>query len=242
MKRLRLDWFVILTSIAVAVSCGGGGGCGGCSSFEPIPHGFPSDRRTANAAQLRVSSTGFSAITADPAAVLGTITGNTGGILKFPAPVNCGGNIPTCCPGGKPKAACGPIDIDIQTPGAQPRLELRPSQGNARIDVTVRARVKTETDIPVNLPLIGDCGVAIDTTAGTVKELQIDAPISFVADATAGTTRAQVGAVTIGNLATEDVRLTGGVFRPATNIILNQLIGVLRDNLTTAVQSTIQGQ
>ena len=241
MTSLRPDWFVILASLVCAVSCGGGG-CGGCASLEPIPGGFPAGKRTPSAAQLRVSSTGFSAIAADPAALLGGLIGGSGGILKFPAPVNCGGTIPTCCPGGVPKAACGPIDIDIATPGAQPRLELVPSQGNARIDLTVRARVKTETDIPVKLPLIGDCGLAIDTTAGAVKELQIDAPISFATDPTAGTTRAQVGAVTIGNLATADVRLTGGFFCQATNVILNQLIGILRDNLTTAVQTTIQGQ
>jgi len=242
MKSLRLDWFVVVTSIVLSVSCSGGG-CGGCAALEPTPGGFPAAKRTPNASQLRVSSSGFTAITANPGTLLGSILGGgAGGVVKFNAPVNCGGTIPTCCPGGRAKTPCGPIDIDLQTPGTAPRLELRPSQGNARIDVTVRARVKTETDIPVNLPLIGDCGLAIDTTAGTVKELQIDTPINFAVDATAGTTRAQVGAVAIGNLATEDVRLTGGFFCQATNVILNQLIGILRDNLTTAVQGTIQGQ
>jgi hypothetical protein len=242
MTSRQLDWFVVIASIVCSVSCGGGG-CGGCSTFEPIPGGFPAAKRTPNATQVRVSSTGFAAITADPATLLGSLTGGAAdGILRFNAPVNCGGSTPTCCPDGRPRNPCGPINIDLKTPGAQPRLELRPVQGGARLGVTVRARVQTANDIPVNLPLIGDCGLAIDTTEGAVDEVQIDAPINFVPDGTAGTTRVQVGTVAIGNLTTDDVRLTGGFFCDATNLILNLLIGVLRDQLTSAVQSTIQGQ
>jgi hypothetical protein len=242
MKSLRLDWFVLIASIVCAVSCGGGG-CGGCAGFEPIPGGFPAEKRTPNATQVRVSSTGLAAITADPATLLGSLTGGAAdGVLQFNAPVNCGGSTPTCCPDGRPRDPCGPILIDLKTPGTQPRLELRPVQGAAQLGVTVRAQVRTQTDIPVNLPLIGDCGLRINTTAGAVDEIQIDAPVNFVTDATAGTTRAQVGAVTIANLGTEDVELTGGFFCDATNAILGLLIGVLRDQLTSAVQSTIQGQ
>lgn len=243
MKSLRLDWFVVIASIVCAVSCGGGG-CGGCATFEPIPGGFPADRRTPNATQVRVSSSGFAAITADPATLLGSLTGGAAdGILRFNAPVNCGGSTPTCCPNGRPQEVCGPILIDLQrVAGDAARLELRPVQGGAQLGVTVRARVRTQADIPVNLPLIGDCGLRINTTAGAIDEVQIDAPVNFVTDATAGTTRAQVGAVAIGNLATEDVELTGGFFCEATNFILGLLIGVLRDQLTSAVQSTIQGQ
>jgi hypothetical protein len=241
--KYRMDWFVLIASIVCSVSCGGGG-CGGCAAFEPIPGGFPSAKRTPNATQVRVSSTGFSAIAADPATLIGSLTGDgaSDGILRFNAPVNCGGGTPTCCPDGRPRDPCGPINIDLKTPGAGPRLELRPVQGAAQLGVTVRARVQTENDIPVNLPVIGDCGLAIDTTAGGVDEVQIDAPINFVTDATTGTTRVQVGAVAIANLATEDVELTGGFFCDATDLIRGLLIGVLRNQLTSAVQSTIQGQ
>jgi hypothetical protein len=242
MKPLRLDWFVVVTSIAFAMSCGGGG-CGGCSTFEPTPGGFPAAKRTANATQVRVSSTGLTAVSADPAALLGSIAGGVNGVLKFNAPVSCTGTTPTCCPNNTPKNPCGPIDIDLKlNPGDLPRLELKPSQGNGRLDVTIRARVKTETDIPVNVPVAGDCTLAIDTTAGTTKDITINAPISFVPDATTGTMRISVGTIALTNLATEDVKLRGGGLCGIVNIGLGLFLGVLTDQITSAVQSTIQGQ
>jgi len=242
MKPLRVDWFVVVTSIVFAASCGGGG-CGGCSSLEPIPGGFSPSKRTPNATQVRVSSTGLTALAADPAALVGSLAGGTNGVLSFNAPVSCGGTIATCCPGGNPKTPCGPIDIDLRpSPGDLPRLELKPSQGNARLDVTLRARVKSETDIPVKLPLIGNCGLKVDTTAGTIQDVTIDVPVSFVPDATAGTTRVSVGTVALTNLTTQDVTLTGGALCQATNTILGTLLGVLTSQLTSAVQTTIQSQ
>ncbi|HET7504732.1 MAG TPA: hypothetical protein VFK02_27105 [Kofleriaceae bacterium] len=237
-----MAWLFVIASIALSGACGGGG-CGGCSTFEPIPGGFPPASRTPEAAQVRLSSTGLAAIAADPAALIGSIAGGTGGVLQFNAPVNCSGTTPTCCPGGKPKAACGPIDLDLRpSAGDLPRLELVPSPGNARLDVTVRARVKSETDIPINLPLVGDCGLRIDSAGGVAKDITIDAPVSFVPDTTAGTTRVAIGTVGLTNLENEDVALTGGIACRVTNVLLPLLLGVLSDQLTGAVQSTIQGQ
>ena len=242
MKAPRIDLFFVITSIVFAVSCGGGG-CGGCSTFEPIPGGFPAAKRNPNAAQVRVTQAGLSAIEADPAGLLGTIGGAMAGVLKFNAPANCGGTTPICCPGGNPVSPCGPIAIDLnQQQGDLPRLELNPAQGASRLDVVVRARVKTEMDIPVKVPIAGDCGVAIDTTAGTTKDIQIDAPISFVQDATTGTTRVAVGTVSLANLASEDVSLNGGIGCQIANLGLGFFIGILKDQLTGAVQGAIQDQ
>src|SRR5262245_10957599 len=58
MKRLRVDWIVLITAVLLAAS-GCGGGCGGCSTFEPIPGGFPSAKRNPNAVQVRVSQSGL---------------------------------------------------------------------------------------------------------------------------------------------------------------------------------------
>jgi hypothetical protein len=114
-------------------------------------------------------------ITADPAKIINALAGGTNGILAFDAPVNCSGSTPTCCPNGTPVSPCGPINIDFnQVAGDLPRLEVRPAQGASRVDATVRARVKTAMDIPVKVPLVGDCGLKIDTTVGTVKEVALD--------------------------------------------------------------------
>ncbi|HEU4612741.1 MAG TPA: hypothetical protein VFS15_11715, partial [Kofleriaceae bacterium] len=241
MKRVRIDWIVVATALLFAFGCGGGG-CGGCG-MEPIPGGFPSAKRTPNAGQLRVSQTGLAAVSSDPAALLGSIGNAMNGVLQFNAPASCGGSTPICCPGGNPVNPCGPIDIDLKLyPGDQPRLELKPSAGNSRLDVTVRARVKTEMDIPVKIPIAGDCGIKIDTTAGSTKDIRIDAPISFVQDPTTGTTRVEVGTVSLSQLATEDVALNGGIGCAIADFGLGAFLGILTDQITGAIQSAIQDQ
>lgn len=241
MKNVRIDWVVVITATVLALS-GCGGGCGGCG-MEPIPGGFPPAKRTPNAVQVRVTPTALAAISANPATLLGNLAGGMGGILKFNVPASCGGSTPICCPNNNPVNPCGPIDIDLtKQVGDLPRLELRPAQGASRLDVTVRARVKTEMDIPVKVPVVGDCAIKIDTTAGSTKDIQIDAPISFVQDATAGTTRIAVGDVTLNNLASEDVKLNGGIGCQLANLGLGFFLGILKDQLTGAIKSAIQDQ
>ena len=134
MKSIRVDWIVVVTAIVFAVGCSGSG-CGGCG-MQPIPGGFVSAKRHPNAAQLRVSQTGLAAITADPAALLGTL-GGSGGTLTFNVPSSCGGSTPVCCPGGTAQNPCGPIDIDItQHAGDPPRLVLAPVSGSSQRSVT----------------------------------------------------------------------------------------------------------
>jgi hypothetical protein len=242
MKSLRVDWLLVIASIVFAVSCSGGG-CGGCAAFEPIPGGFPAAERNPNAVQVRVSQTGIAAITADPAKIITALAGGTNGVLSFNAPVNCSGSTPTCCPGGNPVNPCGPINIDFnQLTGDAARLEVRPAQGANRVDVTVRARVKTAMDIPVKVPLVGDCGLKIDTTVGTVKDIKIDVPVNFQQDATAGTTRVAVGTVALSQLVAEDVRLTGSFGCQFANFGISFVIDLLTDQLTGVVQETIQEQ
>src|ERR1044071_7005382 len=91
--------WLALGAFVLALSAGCGGGCGGCNTFEPIPGGgFPAAKRTPNAGQLRVTSSGLAAIEADPAAVLGSVGGAQNGVLKFDAPASCGGQTALCGP------------------------------------------------------------------------------------------------------------------------------------------------
>ncbi|HEY5946711.1 MAG TPA: hypothetical protein VIV40_14510 [Kofleriaceae bacterium] len=242
MKRVQIDWIVVITALLFAFGCGGGG-CGGCAGIEPIPGGFPSAKRNPNAGQLRVTQTGLAAVSSNPAALLGSLGGAMNGVLEFNVPASCGGSTPVCCPGGTPKNPCGPLDIDLKLyPGDQPRLELKPASGASRLDVTVRARVKTVTDIPVKVSFLGDCGLKIDTTAGTTKDLKIDVPITFAQDATAGTTRVVVGDVAVSQLATEDITLSGGFGCVVADIGLSLFIGLLTDQIAGPLKSAIQDQ
>src|SRR5205807_2349693 len=156
-----------------------------------------------NAGQLRVSQSGFATITNNPSAIIGALTG-ANGPLAFNVPSNCGGSTPICCPGGTAQDPCGPINIDLTAhPGDDARLVISPKQGGSELDVTVRARVKSAMDIPVSIPIVGDCGLAIDTEPGPDPDIQIDLPIQFAQDPTAGTTRVVVGTPTLTRLTSD---------------------------------------
>src|SRR6184192_2464586 len=95
MMRARIDLFVVVIAVFLAVGCGGGG-CSGCG-MEPIPGGFPSknpDKRTANAGQIRVTQHALNFITSDPAGVLGGLVGGgaNNGVITFAVPSSCGGS------------------------------------------------------------------------------------------------------------------------------------------------------
>src|SRR5262245_10614411 len=108
MKRVRFDWLVVVTAILSAFGCGGGG-CGGCAGIEPIPGGYPSAERHANAAQLRVTHSALAKIAADPAALIGGLAGGANsGVVTFPVPASCSGTAHLCCPGGVANNNCGP--------------------------------------------------------------------------------------------------------------------------------------
>jgi uncharacterized protein (TIGR03382 family) len=216
-------------------------GCGGCSSLEPIPGGFPSAARTPNAGQIRISQSGLTSISADPAALLGGLLGMGG--LQFNVPPSCGGNPEVCCPGGVPQTTCGPIQIDLAArPGDLPRMELHPASGASRLDVTVRARVKTLADIPVKIPLVGNCGIAIDTAPGPNPDIKLDIPVRFVQDPLTGTTRIEPGDVVITQLTSQDVRLTGSIGCQLASLGLGAFIGTLTSTFADAIKSAISDQ
>ncbi len=224
---------IVLSSLA---------GCGnGCSSLQPTPGGFPSNLRSPNAAQVRISDSGLAAISADPAALVGGLLGGTG--LAIDVPASCGGNPAICCPNGVPVTPCGPVQIDlVQRSGDAPRLELRPAQGASRLDVTLRARLKTVTDIPVKIPVVGNCGIAIDTAPGPNADIKIDLPIGFPQDPLAGTTRVEAGAVALSQLTTQDVKLTGGIACQLASLGLGVFIGTISNTFESAIRDAINQQ
>ncbi len=219
----------------IAVFVAGGCSAQSCSALAPLPSGFPASERASNATQVRVSQTGIAKLEAEPAIVASQLFG---GSLAYDVPVNCAGSPTTCCTGGTPVSPCGPIVFDVAPqPGDLPRLVLTPVQGSSRIDLTLRARVSTTTDVPVNIPLVGDCGVRIDTLPGTSQDIQISVPLTFPQDAIAGTTRLVPGSVSLTGLSTDDVALVGGFACQAATFGLSSFIGILTDTLSSQIQS-----
>jgi len=235
----RINWIVVIAAVALAAS-GCGGGCGGCTTFEPIPGGFPAAKRNPNATQLRVTQSGLASISADPEALVGGLLG--GGGLSFPVPGSCGGTPEICCSGGQPIANCGPLNIDLKKlPGDDARLVLTPQQGQNRMVVTLRARLKTAMDLPINL-LGTTCGVKIDTQPGSEQDIELIMPLTLQQDATAGTTRIVVGDLTINRLEDADITLNGGFLCILGSVGIGFFIDTLKNTFADQIKGTVQDQ
>ncbi|MEO8704277.1 MAG: hypothetical protein ABI867_29760 [Kofleriaceae bacterium] len=232
------NWIILIAVVALAVS-GCGGGCGGCTTFEPIPGGFNAAKRNGNATQLRVTQTGFDKIEADPAALVSSLLGSGG--LSFPVPGTCGGTPEICCVNNVPVANCGPLNIDLALQaGDDERLVLTPQAPN-KLQVTMRARLKTGMDLPLNI-IGASCKVKIDTQPGSNKDVEIILPLTFAQDATAGTTRVVVGDLTINRLETSDITLSGSILCSIGGLGIGFFIDTLKDTFADQIKGTIQDQ
>jgi uncharacterized protein (TIGR03382 family) len=233
----RIDWIGLLAVVAASYGCSGGG----CDGMVPTPGGFPADERVANAGQIRVSQSGLASIAADPAALLG---GLLDGGLEIDVPPGCGGSPAICCPGGTPQSPCGPIVIDLEErPGDLPRMEIRPANNAGRIDITLRARIHTASDLPVDdIPIAGDCTVSIDTSGGSPDDVRIDLPISLVQDTTAGTTRVVQGEATLSDFSADDVDLGGGFLCDVADLGIGLFLDTLTDQFTEQISGLLEGQ
>lgn len=230
MKRSALT---ILGLAWLVVGCNGQG----CSSLTPLALGFPAAKRVPNATQLRVSDTGLAKLEAQPSVVASQLLG---GSLAFNFSASCGGSPATCCPGGVPASPCGPLLFDVEPQmGDAPRVVLSPVQGSSRIDVTLRARLATETDVPINVPSVGDCGLRIDTTPGATEDVAIIFSLNLVQDALAGTTRIAMGNIVINDLTTDDVALIGLFGCQFASVSLSFVINTLVDTIADQVKSSL---
>jgi len=239
----RVNWFVVIIAIAIASGCSGRG-CSGCG-VEAIPGGFALGKRTTNAGQVRISTSGIAKITADPAAVLGPLLGSgSGGTVAFPVPSSCSGTKICCDDNNQPIANCGPIAIDLsQHVGDSPRLTIAPSGANA-LAVTMNARVKTTNPIVVELSG-AHCKIAIDTNGNpTPPDLQIVTTVTFSQDAN-NVTGIKASGTAITHLDSGDLKITpvnplssdalcyGAAFIPSSTIT-GFLTGPIEDAINRA--------
>ncbi|HEY1554519.1 MAG TPA: hypothetical protein VGF94_06760 [Kofleriaceae bacterium] len=228
-----------------AVSCSGGG-CGGCTTFQPIPGGFDPAKREANAVQARVTSSAISVIESNPATIVGGLLGTaTNGIITFSVPSSCAGNPYVCCDSSNnPVQPCGPLDIDLNRHSGDPQvLVLDPVQGSSELNLTINTRIKTEMDLPFNYSGLA-CGVHLDSTGAGDPYLTITATIQFVQDATTGTTRINATNIAIPNLDGGDISLDGhdlgsDIECGAASFFLQFATSLITGQLTTPIQDAI---
>ena len=237
--RHRVDWLVVITAILFAVGCSGGG-CGGCAGMEPTPGGFPVAKRSPNAVQLRVSSTALAKISANPAAIIGPLVGGAmNGVIDFNVPASCGGSTEICCVNNMPQANCGPLSIDlVLRAGDQPRLVLTPQNVTpGRMDMTIRARVKTKMDLKIKTQGI-TCDVNLDTTRGSSPDVTITAQLNFPMDGTLNTTRLNAANVGV-SLQDADINLNGGIACTLADFFISFARGLIEDQIASLIQDTL---
>jgi hypothetical protein len=174
----------------------------------------------------------------DPlACALGVVQGAAdAGSWSVTLPPSCSGNTPTCCPGGVPVDDCGPIVLDlVPQPGDADRLVVAP--GSTWDDVTLRGRVATATPIPITL-LHVECGLEIDSTAGTVPDVAVSFRLSRI-EPPSGDSYVQVGSVTVTDLEAGDVAITGSTTCLLANLGVTFLTSQLADAVADVVQASI---
>ncbi|MBL4633407.1 MAG: hypothetical protein JKY56_06030 [Kofleriaceae bacterium] len=223
-----------LVGLALSLVFGGcsGGGCGGCDSMGPIPGGFPGAQRSANAIQVRVTSSAFAAIEADPALLVGNFLG--GGGLDINIPASCG-DTEICCDNGVPATTCGPINIDLELQnGDAPRLEIIPQAGQHEIDVIIRSRLASVNPIPINISG-AECDVSIDTAGGNRDELTITMTLDFPLDADENTTRLEVTNSDV-NFEDDDVTISGNFLCDLSDSLIK---GIIVEMLSTQIQDSL---
>jgi hypothetical protein len=142
---------------------------------------------------------------------------------NFDVPSSCGASTPVCCPGGTATSPCGPLNVVLRSVGVFPR-----AGDPQHFDVSLQTELKTVADIPVTVPLAGDCGMKVATTAGPSPTVQVDFELFFTPDLT----RIQsVGTVALSNLTTDDVLLEGSLGCQIANLGLSFFVGVLDDTI-----------
>jgi len=177
--------------------------------------------------------TAFTPVAQDAVDALGL---DAAGDLNVPA--SCSGSPTVCCPGGTPLSPCGPLQFDfVAQPGDAPTEVISSADGctcSNRYNVTLRARVKTISDLPVNV-FGTDCNLHIDSTAGSNQQVQFDFQVMFSCD---HIRMGPVGTVAVSGTEAADFSLSGGVgcqgFNPGTSFYNSVLQETISQNLSFA--------
>jgi hypothetical protein len=122
---------------ALAACGGGGGGCSSCNGVAPLPQGFPKDKRVENAANIRITQSGFSFLNKNLNTIIaGVVDGqglSNGGKIEFPITTDPNGidaSVAKICEGGAdanatPKKCIVEVDLkkaDLKIAPAEPNL------------------------------------------------------------------------------------------------------------------------
>ena len=205
--------------------------CNSNTCTEKVDGGFPSDQRSGNRIQVKLTEQALEKISNDT-----SLLSDVGLGQDINLSADCSSNLEICCDGGNPQPICGPIVIDTDTQeGDLPRLELATNLASNTIEVTLRARIQTANAIRVSSFGIG-CDLSIDTTRGSVDDITFVVGLSPSVDPISRNTRFDVAGTDIQNLQSDDLDLDGNFL---CDTILDPLLGLLRGTISDQIESQV---
>jgi hypothetical protein len=235
---------------AISLSCSGGPPRSWCEANAPAP----APHATIDCdeeAQLVVGAcvVGWTDLNHDPAdgceletplapielgpagyAGLARFTAAFGGVYPARVEPQCGGGIGVACPGGTPTSPLPELLVDQDRyPGDADRAVFVPEPANSRFLVTLRARIRSLTPIPITLPTLGDCSLTVDTTAGSRPDVSLDFADAVLATAPNGPTA--LGDLTIAGLEAADFSLSGGIACAIANVGTSAIVSAVQQAL-----------
>jgi len=156
---------------------------------------------------------------------------------NFEVPPACDTSIPLCCPGGTPLSPCGPLHFDFVPKEGEsgPTLTQLSEPDQFAFDIPVR--VNTVSDLPVTVPLVGECGLRIDTTGGDSPRIHVQGTLEFSTDRIS---MSPLGGVTVNGLTSADLALTGSFSCTLANSALDFSLTTLRAMIEEQLASSGQ--
>jgi hypothetical protein len=221
-----------MRAVLLAVVAGMLFGCSGsgCSGMEPIPGGFPLDRRVENGIQARLTSSGIGFVETNIEPILGSLVG---GSLSFPVPAmtqSLGGIADAeICHSGQCYFCLEITSVDlVPTPPNQLRLVLNVMAwtGNAEC-----GRRGLDIVVPTFLGDI-ECAANVDTRATGAPDMPVTGTVVFNINTTTGYTELEFADLdATSGLETDDISIDGGFICTMVDWVSGLFIGSLTDGL-----------
>lgn len=150
--------------------------------------------------------------------------------LTMDVPPNCGGSPSVDCPGGNPNPPADQLSI---TSTARTVVKV---VGANRFDVAVTIDVETLQPIDINVPLVGDCQMTLDSGQGTTPTWRFDFPLNYVFHSGNAELHLAIGDATLNFMEDDDVELVGGFGCQFANLGVSFFIDTLRSWLTDFIR------
>jgi hypothetical protein len=151
------------------------------------------------------STAGLQPISFDPVAAATLAESIFHSVDTIEVQPDCAGTLEAACTGGTPADPLPTMTADTAShAGDRARVEAVPDVANSRYDITLRLRLRTDSAIPITLPVVGACGLRIDTAPNDP-----DLTVTFHDNVVAPEGPTVVSGVALSGLESSDYELSG---------------------------------